>query len=294
MTGVKVEEVGQDFVRWTWDPVEGATGYEAAPYLAADPEGERNILFVEEPSVRVDGFEPETEIWIHVRAVRETTGGRAVGEWSHRVFAETWAEPRECRDEREQALAFGSIPPVLINEWDGTPFRFYWDASIPESERTDAEHFFDVVARLSDRIAEQIGYSILEVEGWIQETDRGFVIGQTDVEDCEGVRPGGIVATVIPELVPVRNLVIARAKPSCGVLYWTRNDVDTTLNGVMAHELFHLFGFTHSPESTHPNQTPPGVGYPMSVHLTNEYTDPMELGPTFQDVDALRCIFPRP
>ena len=286
-------EVGQNFVRWTWNPVEGATGYEAAPYLASEPEAERDILYVEEPSVRVDGFEPGSGIWIHVRAVSQTAGGRAVGEWSHRVFAETWAEPRECTDERAQALAYGSVPPVLVEEWDGRPFRFYWDAAIPESERADAEHFFDVVQRLSGRIREQIGYSLIEVEGWIDENDRGFRIGHTDVRDCDGVRPGGIVATVIPELVPVRNLVIARARPACAVLYWTRNDIDTTLDGVMAHELFHLFGFTHSPESTHPSQTPPGVGYPMTVHLTNQYTDPRELGPTPQDIDALRCIFPK-
>ena len=286
-------EVGQNFVRWTWNAVEGATGYEAAPYLASEPEAERDILYVEEPSVRVDGFESGSGIWIHVRAVSQTAGGRAVGEWSHRVFAETWAEPRECTDERAQALAYGSVPPVLVEEWDGRPFRFYWDAAIPESERADAEHFFDVVERLSGRIREQIGYSLIEVEGWIDENDRGFRIGHTDVRDCDGVRPGGIVATVIPELVPVRNLVIARARPACAVLYWTRNDIDTTLDGVMAHELFHLFGFTHSPESTHPSQTPPGVGYPMTVHLTNQYTDPRELGPTSHDIDALRCIFPK-
>ena len=203
-------------------------------------------------------------------------------------------EPRICTNEREQARAYGSTPPVLVEEWDGTPFRFYWDAGIPESERPDAEHFFEVVEKLSERIEEQIGYSILEVAGWIGEDERGFRISHTNVRDCRRPQSGRIVATVVPEEIPNVGLVIAKARPRCGVLFWTSNDVDTTLDGVMAHELFHLFGFTHSPESTHPSQTAPGVGYPMSVHLTNEYTTPRELGITFDDVDALRCVFPHP
>ena len=287
VTGIAVAELGQDFVLWTWNPVEGATGYEAAPYLAADPEGERNILFVEEPSVRVDGFQPNTAVWIHVRAVRETAGGRAVGEWSNRVFAETWGEPRECSNEREQALAFGVGyswgPPVLIEEWDGLPFHFYFDAGIPASERADAEHFFEVVENLSDRIEDQIGFSILEVAGWVEEDERGFSRGNP--EPCEGVRPGGIVATVTPRSR-------GGAIPSCAIMYWPNDDIDTALDGTMAHELFHLFGFTHSPESTHPQQSPPGVGVPMSVRLTNEFLSATDLGVTFEDVDALRCVFP--
>ena len=83
------------------------------------------------------------------------------------------------------------------------------------------------------------------------------------------------------------------ALPNCAVFFWANNDIDTSLDGTMAHELFHLFGFTHSPDSTHPQQTPPGEGVPMSVRLTNEYTSPRGLGVTFGDVDALRCIFPK-
>lgn len=435
VTGVKVADVGQDFVSWTWNAVEGATGYEAVPYLSSNPDGERETFFVTEPSVRMDGFEPGTKISIHVRAVRETAGGRAVGPWSNRVHAETllpkpapnveaivwlykgsadgylmgekirvvvefeqrlsvegsprlaieigdhvrladfspWIEddfpperpsflqrfdyevlsddedadgisihsdaldfsegaflnsagvkieveitavaaerdspnpvepgealdthrvlglpePRVCTNERRQALRYDA---VLVREWDGTPFQFYWDASIPDREKADAEHFFDVVERLSDRVEEQIGYSILEVAGWIEEDERGFRISHTDIRQCTRPQPGRIVATVVPEVIPSSGLVIAKARPRCGVLYWTSNDVDTTLDGVMAHEIWHLFGFQHNPLSTHPNKSPRGVGYPMSIHLTNQYTDPRELGPNFHDIDALRCIFPR-
>ena len=198
-------------------------------------------------------------------------------------------EPRVCTDERNLALAFGGSrwSPVLIEEWDGTPFRFYFDAGIPASERADAEHFFGVVERLSERIEEQIGYSVLEVAGWVDEENRGFEVLTWGLPNCSGVRPGGIVVSVIPEERPS-----GAAVPECAAFYWANNDIDTTWDGTMAHELFHLFGFTHSPDSTHPQQTPPGMGVPMSVRLTNRYMSPGDLGVTFNDVDALRCIFP--
>jgi hypothetical protein len=221
--------------------------------------------------------------------------GRDLG--SHPVAGRS--DPRVCTDERERARAYGReyggmLP--LLDEWDGTPFRFYWDDSIPASERADAEHFFDVVEQLSQRIEAQIGYSILEVGGWIGEDERGFRIAPPDIRGCTGVRPGGIVGTVVPKLQPTgSDLVAAGTKSHCAVLFWTSNDIDTQLDGVMAHELFHLFGFAHHPLSRHPRKSPPGVGVPMSVHLSTAagYRTPRELGVTYEDVDALRCVFPK-
>ena len=189
---------------------------------------------------------------------------------SHRVVRAP--EPRVCTE------------VVLIGEWDGTPFRFYFDEGIPASERADAEHFFGVVERLSERIEGQIGYSILEVAGWISEAERGFTIGYEDVEDCVGVRPGGIVATVIPN-----EERYAAARAYCGVVYWTNNDIDSW-DSTLPHEVFHLFGFGHS-LITHPQEAWQG-GIPMSVRLTTSPAGPTDLGVTFDDVDALRCIFP--
>lgn len=194
-------------------------------------------------------------------------------------------EARVCTTERGDAGRFHDA--VLVREWDGAPLRFYWDAGIPEGERADAEHFFGVVERLSDRIEDQLGYRILEVGGWIDEANRGFEVVHDGLEDCVGARPGGAVATVVPELTPFDGLVIARARPGCAVMYWTRNDVDTTLDGVMDHELFHLLGFAHSRE-THPDEFPPGFGYPMTVPLTQSQDA------TPIDIDALGCVFPHP
>ena len=78
-TGIRVVEVGQTFIVWAWDPVEGATGYQAEIFLAGLPPGQRgDPIITEEPTVRADDLEPRTEMEIYVRAVRETAGGRAV------------------------------------------------------------------------------------------------------------------------------------------------------------------------------------------------------------------------
>ena len=285
VTGVEVAKKGLDFVLWTWDPVEHATGYEAAPYLATDPEGERNILFVEEPSVRVDGFEPNMAVWISVRAVRETAGGRAVGEWSSRVFAETWGIPPGCTDEREHAIAFSAI---LIEEWDGTPFLFHFDRdSVPEDEQPDAEYLFEIVERLSVKIEEQLGYSLLEVGGW---TQYGL--------PC---RDGGsrvqkqIVAYVSSETEHGNYLVTAG--PKCADVKYYGGTVKGRRDGTIVHEIFHLFGFAHSPDPLlrtgrpHHSQTPPGIGHPMSTTLTGDYPE-SDIPATYDDINALRCIFP--
>ena len=213
-------------------------------------------------------------------------------------------EPRICTDERNQALAFYS--PILVREWAGAPFRFYVDGGLPESERADAEHFLgsgsgtSVVERLSQRIEEQLGYSILEPEGWIAEADRGFGIARGGILNCKGPPPGGVRPGGIVGSDRSTDGGGSHRPPACegqaGVCrcsFYLNNDLAPSFDGVLTHELFHLFGFTHSPDSTHPQQTPPGMGVPMSVHLTQAgYPAPRDLGVTFEDVDALRCIFP--
>ena len=199
-------------------------------------------------------------------------------------------EPRECADEREHALAYGVGyswgPPVLIDEWDGTPFRFYFDAGIPDSERQDAEHYLDVARRLADHVEDQIGYRLFDVGGWVAEEDRGFEVRNGRVENCIGIRPGGMVASVMPADGH------GGANSACAVFHWSNGDIDLAFDGTLAHEMWHLFGFAHHPDSTHPQKLPPGEGVPMSIQLTNEPAGPRHLGITFEDVDALRCIFP--
>ncbi|MXW71536.1 MAG: fibronectin type III domain-containing protein [Acidobacteria bacterium] len=291
MTGIEIADKGQDFVLWTWNPVTGATGYEADVFRAGTPPSERNApVHTEEPSLRVDGLEPGTAMEFFVRAVRETVGGRAVGPWSEIAVAETLPEPRECTDERELAIAFGVGtswgPPVLIEEWNGTPFSFSFDReSVPEDEEPDVQYVLEIVKRLSVKIEQQLEYSVIEVGEWTSQR--------------RACRDGGrrmrnqIVAFVSPETDRGNRLVTAA--PNCAEIQYYGGTMKGRRDGTIVHEIFHLFGFTHSPDPLvrsgrpHHSQTPPGDGYPMTTTLTGDYPE-SDVPATYDDIDALRCI----
>ena len=93
-TGIRVVDVGLDFLVWAWDPVENATGYEGHAFPDGTPVSERPPLQVTvEPTFRADGLEPDTVMVFFVRAIRETAGGRTVGPWSDPATGETLPPP---------------------------------------------------------------------------------------------------------------------------------------------------------------------------------------------------------
>ena len=296
-TNVRVVEYGQTFLVWEWDPVEAATGYEVVVFPEGTPVPERPpSSIVSESTYRAEGLEPGTAWELVMRSLRETAGGRAASPWVGKFSGSTWGEPRECSVELEHAMNFGVSLPVEWMESGGTPFRFYFDStSLPVNEREDAAHVLATIERLSDRIEDQIGYSIIEVGGWTR------LPSQDCREIAEWREPGSIVALVIPEDhigrdgKPVVGTVAARR--NCNVVRYSSGDVKIVRDSIAPHEVFHLLGFTHSRTrnekgNLHPSQTPVGEGVAMSNPLTHG-TDPPDLGVTFEDVDALRCVFPK-
>ena len=239
--------------------------------------------FTEGALLNTEGVEVEVEIY----SVTPTESDRIVEPGtdldSHPVIGNPG--PRVCADERELALAYRQPPAVLIEEWDGTPFLFYFSlVGLPETERADAEQVLDVVERLSEWIEDQIGYSILEVGGWLQDPRVEFPFSRT--ARCDWRLPGQIVGMVVPDT----DLRYVAARPKCAV--WANMGPDMDFGaGTVSHEIFHNFGFSHHP-TTWRNPGRPGEGVPMSVRLTGAYVDPTDLGLSFADVDALRYIFP--
>lgn len=216
---------------------------------------------------------------------------------------ESEPEPRECTNEREMAFALYADDnpdlPALVRDWIGEPFRFYFDTEwLPEEDIETAARMIDAARRMSSHIEDQIGYSIIEVEGsgWFAAPNR---------PDCgslhrEWRETGTVLAWVYPELwrnretgEPEQGAVTA--SHCATVKFWGGMDEEEN-DSVIVHEIFHHFGYTHSPlplsnGRPHSFQTPPGVGVPMSVELTGGIPSP-GLSLTFDDVDALRCIFP--
>ena len=281
VAGLRIAELSRNSVLWVWEPTEGATNYEVRAFLS-DADRDGILADVEDPSFLGEGLEPGTKVEIRVRAVAETAGGRAKGPWSNPVSATTWPEmwpaPRDCTEEREQALSFSMPgysegPPVLIEEWDGTPFRIYFTPGYNEEDRRAAQHSLNLLQDFSEQLKVQIGYTIVEVGGWIENVEWSL-----EERDCRWREPGQITGIMVPG--GRGNFVL-----SCA-LYEEGAEALTRGFGTV-HELFHLFGFAHSPES---HTFIPGVGgIPMSLDLTNGSGG---FGDTFEDRDALRCIFP--
>lgn len=183
-------------------------------------------------------------------------------------------QPRACTDEQQRALG---RHPILVEEWDGTPFTFYFNTNgMPEHLQPDAERVLVAAERLADRIKDQIGYSIFEVEGFLENPRVEY---PTSGRHCPWRKPGQIVW-----------------------MYWERAQANydcamgagslTFSNGSVAHTTFHIFGFDHSPNDWR-GEHDYWKGNWMSLRLTGVYEDDEDVGVTYEDVDALRCIYPK-
>ena len=306
VTGVRIADVGTDFIEWVWDPVENATGYEAVPHLRDTHRDDRTTYRVSEPALRVDGFEPGSLVFVSVRAVRTRPNEQEVGlagPWSDRVTTQTDSRSgpfsgAECREKRAQVEAWGGAIP---DEWTGKPFVFYFDRTfLPESEVEKAAQVIETAERMSAYIEDQLGYSIVEVGGWVDLP--GGVTHACGSRYHGWRRPGTMVAIVTSETHPRGCPSLpdpcASASNACGVVNYWEDHVHNGRDGIIVHEIFHLLGFTHSRlplsnGSPHSWQSPPGKGIPMSVKLTSSrHAHPSDLSLTFEDVEALRCIYP--
>ena len=202
-------------------------------------------------------------------------------------------EPRICTDERKRARSF--FQAAVPREWDGAPFRFDLFDNFPEIAGADySAGQLEAVQRLAERIEDQLGYPIIESgdvipvpenipAGWdtptapappycFQWRKPGQMLGFHLAGLPDGHRGGGALA----------------ASPWCGtVAYWVGAGVVPGANGrtAVVHELFHLLGFKHSIDLALPD------GVFMSEQLTR---GGLAAGyvPTFEDIEALRCVFP--
>jgi len=207
-------------------------------------------------------------------------------------------EPRVCTDELERARAY--IDSILPREWDGTPFRFDLFDHFPEIAGADyLDGQLEEVRGLAERIEEQIGYPIIEA-GSVIPVRANLPQGWNgpppiDLGTCDQWRePGqalGIHLTGRPYGHQGQGPMWAA--PGCALVgYWVGDGLPSTeyrqqyARTAIVHEIFHLFGFKHSDN----RELPEPVGVFMSRQLTGGNTSGT-LYPTFNDMDALRCVF---
>lgn len=208
--------------------------------------------------------------------------------------------PRECSDEAD--LALGLAQPT-VSEWDGSPFRVDYVNNFPEFVPQEyLQGQLDVIGRLADQIEAQLGYRVIEAgsfvpvpdgapEGWDQDFDNYW---RNDLLPRES---GQLLAFYLND-DPGALLGSFHAHVCCGTIsysrpyfeepHWTQATPPNNPHGeAIVHEIFHLLGFIHEREDFE-------FGVPMSrgaLHVPWESGSEVYYA-TWEDVDALRCIFP--
>ena len=295
---ILVSSQGSDYVEWSWNPVDYASSYHiwffTSEEMILDDDPKVIGLDGSQLSFREEDIDPGTELYVRIRAAFRFSHDSdwITSDWSDRIYAKTDSLPRSCTDERRRALRYGrsnGVTPLLVKSWSGKPFKFYWDSSIPESESHKIDELTGVFHRMAEMIEDQLGYPILEFGGWTDPTGLRFNRDNIVCSSDGAVSPVGIVATIHPNDLYYE----AAARPHCGVIFWTGGDIDYENVKVLPHEIFHLFGYAHSPFMPFQIQAPPGEGVHMSYALSGPVVYSERLNMTFEDIDALKCIFPK-
>ena len=265
--------------------------------IGADP-----FDFSEGAFVNVAGTEVDVEIYsvTPTRTDEVADPGEPLG--SHRVAGTLIRanEPRECTDERDRALAYHDA--ILPAEWDGTAILVRFLDPEGEEQREDLAREIENVIELAAQIEQQIGYRILDVSRDLiprAEADPAMLEVTQAHEawrSCNEWRtPGHAYGFVVDYSHSVYEWSDAAAVPRCAGFMYYGGEVAPAFESTTPHELFHLFGFKHHPNHG-PETDPEDVGIYMSWPLSAGGSEATPLGPrlgaTFDDIDALRCVFP--
>ena len=90
-TGLHVSTTGQNFIEWTWNPVDGATRY---AFQASRDEmftDEDAVILTVATSFRVEGLEPETTVYVRVAAATGTVETPLLSAWTTHVTGKSAA-----------------------------------------------------------------------------------------------------------------------------------------------------------------------------------------------------------
>lgn len=308
-TGIRVTDRGENFIEWSWDPVEGASSYDGHAFPRGTPPDERPPLeTTPEPTFRADGLEPGAAYEFFVQAVRETAGGRAVSEWSgmHALTLSPDVPPPACSAERQLALDW-EHNAILVSAWDPEqPFRVWIDegsirAGGNRIDRPDflEEEILEPLRDVADRIEERLGYAIFDPYDLLPSRPAAgeTVIAVGVTEDRYRDTPWD------PECAPVTispmnalpwTAEMVLNEPIFDPSVTCRGFAEDRTDETIIHELGHIFGMKHARSSGDENSRLRG-GVFMSEPLTdNKDYDDSDVFLLNEDIDAWGCMFPHP
>ena len=308
-TGIRLADRGPDFVEWSWDPVEGATSYEAHLGLKETPVDERILVEIEGPSYRWEELAPLARVLIFVRAVRETAGGRAVGEWSdvgHAITLPAHTPVAACSNERRQALRY-EAGAFLAEAWDpATPFRVWIDEEAIRrgGERLGRPEFLEEevlepLRDVADRIKERLGYLIFDPDDLVptRPSRREPVIKVFTAPDRHQDPPWSAAcapATMSPMNASPSTGSILYNEPFFNPLITCSGYVEDRTDETIIHELAHDLGMRHHPSAGDRDAMFRGgvvMSEPLTFHKAYDDADVFWLP---EDIDAVGCVFPHP
>ena len=138
--GLRVSDSGEDFIEWSWDPVEGASGYDVQFTANETFTNEDEIIArtAEEISYRREGLRAETSTYLRVRSVSSTGEERITSNWSTHVTGMTLA-PKPAQPAPPAGLRVSDSGEDFI-EWSWDPVV---DASGYHVELSVEEEFVD-------------------------------------------------------------------------------------------------------------------------------------------------------
>jgi len=311
-TNIQVSDRGFDFIEWSWDSVENATSYQAHAYLSGTPSDQRPPLqTVVEPVFLARGLEQLTLYTMHVRAVSETAGGRAVGLWARGLSTSTLPPPpgplASCKSQRQRALDW-EHDATLVAKWNpDQPFRVWVDEERIRRGgnrigRPDflQEEVLEPLRDVADRLEDRLGYAIFDpydllfsrpLVGDAIRIERRVAPERNPPWGGSNCTPGG--------QSPMN------ARPRWATVWYNDPyffDPTITCSGYVGdriaetviHELIHLFGTKHAQSVGDANSRTFG-GVFMSEPLTRHrgYGE-SDLFLLTEDIDNIGCIFPHP
>ena len=138
--GLRVEDVGTEFIVWTWDAVEDALGYEVQ--LSPDDvfTTEDDIVSVDETFYRAEGLEPGTFGYLRVRAVGGSRQDPIRSAWSTHATGMTTG-PVEGVDDHGNTPGTATridVPSITAGELETAGDVDYFRVSIEENGRLTA------------------------------------------------------------------------------------------------------------------------------------------------------------
>ena len=148
-TGLHVSRSGVDFIAWSWDPVERATGYAVQVRGNEAFTDEDPIHRTAESSFWVSDLDPETALYVRVAAVRETADALLQSAWTTTVMGATATRPpppsaADCsrialyatREDFDRRGVF-STARITLEGPPGVGLRFvepYWDDRLTDRD----------------------------------------------------------------------------------------------------------------------------------------------------------------